>query len=130
MSWKRDLGDTALRGACAKQQTYARSSAPAARGARNNEGTRAPALHEHLATRAPEAEVCTARVSCHVIITHSSAEKDPSRYSEDPVGATASLPDGIRHLGLERLLRRKGMEATGTLSLGGPYPASHRVAAL
>lgn len=96
----------------------------------NNEGTRAPALHEHLATRAPEAEVCTARVSCHVIITHSSAEKDPSRYSEDPVGATASLPDGIRHLGLERLLRRKGMEATGTLSLGGPYPASLRVAAL
>lgn len=130
MSWKRDLGDTALRGACAEQPTDARSPAPAARGAPNNEGTKAPARQEHLAARAPEAEVCTARVSCHVIITHSSIEKDPSRYSEDAVGPTASLPDGIRDLGLEKLLGRKGVEAAETLSLGRPYPASLRVAAL
>lgn len=130
MSRKRDLGDTVLRGACAEQPTPARSPVPAARGAPNNEGAKAPARREHLAARAPGAEVCTARVSCHVIITHSSAEKDPSRHSEDPVVATASLPDGIRNLGLERLLRRKGVEATGTLSLGGPCPASLRVAAL
>lgn len=66
----------------------------------------------------------------NVIITHPSAEKDPSRYSEDPVGATASLPDGIPGLGFEKLIRRKGVEAAGALRLGGPYPASLRVAAL
>jgi len=62
VSWKRDLGATALHGACAKQSKYARFPFKSCcRKPRNNEGVKAPARQERLATVAQEAEVCTAR---------------------------------------------------------------------
>lgn len=128
MSRKLNLGDRALCSACAERP---KGTLLGGRRTLNNEGAKARARQERLTHLRNKLRSALQRRLA------TSSLRTPVQRRTPPIILRTGLARlnhcsrmATRDLGFERLIRRKAVETTGTLRLGGPYPASLRVTAL